>query len=481
MKQFSFSIILIIISLIQYSCSPEQKKVENKKLTTFSGQILNPFTDSVWIENYQYFRPQKKIYAAALDSLGKFEFSIELTQSYTMDFTDGRESTSIFLSPGDKLFLSLNTKQFDESITYKGVGDVNNNYLKERYLRFYDNKIFMIYNLRDSLGVEGGINYLDSLQKLRYQFLNDYNELHPDMDTTFIKWEKTNIEFELPSRLIEYIYGKPYTDTSLNRIFQVYGTYINKKVLDSTTDNYISYLDGYPIFLEQQNDDLLSNSKNRDSITLQLIATNTHGFARNFMLTNKLIYRIEDGDTGYYSKNTHLIENYISNNSFTQLLLNGYQKTCRLLNQDLPDGINMVNLENDTFSDLSFQQIIDKYKGNVIYLDFWASWCGPCLSEMPFSLEIQDHFAGKNVSFIYFSTDRDSNAWERAIKLSAIKGEHYKMNKPIKKTINSIFDVKFIPRYILIDNNGQVVNDRAKRPSNPDLIKDIEALLMDNN
>jgi len=141
------------------------------------------------------------------------------------------------------------------------------------------------------------------------------------------------------------------------------------------------------------------------------------------------------------------------------------------------EGTVMVNLNNPKYAGMSFENIINSYKGKVIYLDFWASWCRPCKNEMPHSLKMQEHFKGKDVVFIYMSSDRDQKAWENAVSQLKITGENYLVNGKVHNEYNGLFDVRYIPRYVLIDKEGNVVNDAANRPSNPQSIKDIEKLL----
>jgi thiol-disulfide isomerase/thioredoxin len=144
---------------------------------------------------------------------------------------------------------------------------------------------------------------------------------------------------------------------------------------------------------------------------------------------------------------------------------------------NIPEGANMINLNDSKYSGMSFENIIDSYEGKVIYLDFWASWCRPCKGEMPYSLKMQEHFKGKDVVFVYISSDRDANAWKKGVAQLKLTGENYLTNAKVWNEYNNLFDVKFIPRYILIDKNGDVVNDVAKRPSSPESITAIENLL----
>lgn len=143
----------------------------------------------------------------------------------------------------------------------------------------------------------------------------------------------------------------------------------------------------------------------------------------------------------------------------------------------IPEGANMINLNDAKYAGMTFENIIETYKGKVIYLDFWASWCRPCKNEMPHSLKMQEHFKGKDVVFLYISSDRDANAWKKGVAQLKVTGENYLTNAKVWNEYNRLFNVKYIPRYMLIDKEGNVINDQANRPSNPQSITDIENLL----
>ena len=138
---------------------------------------------------------------------------------------------------------------------------------------------------------------------------------------------------------------------------------------------------------------------------------------------------------------------------------------------------HLYNLRDKEYSKESYQGIINKYKGKVIYMDFWASWCGPCKREMPYSLKMQEHFKGKDVVFVYMSSDRNPEAWKKAIEQLKITGEHYLLNKKVYNERSRVVTVKYIPRYMIYDKNGKLVNKTAPRPSNPQSTQMIEKLL----
>ncbi len=138
---------------------------------------------------------------------------------------------------------------------------------------------------------------------------------------------------------------------------------------------------------------------------------------------------------------------------------------------------NLVNLREAKYAGVSFENIINKYKGKVIYLDFWASWCRPCKNEMPYSKKMHHELKGKDVVFVYMSTDKDANTWKTSIAQLQVTGENYLINAKVWNEYNNLFKVTYIPRYVLIDKNGKVVDANAGRPSNPETVKTIMNLL----
>lgn len=147
------------------------------------------------------------------------------------------------------------------------------------------------------------------------------------------------------------------------------------------------------------------------------------------------------------------------------------------LDQKNEDGYRMINLQEEANANISFQDILDLYKGKVVYLDFWASWCRPCKNEMPHSATLKEKLKGKDVVFVYISSDRSEGAWKKGVDELKIKGENYLTSAKVYQDYNALFNVRYIPRYILIDKNGNVVDANAKRPSNPEIVNDINKLL----
>ena len=130
----------------------------------------------------------------------------------------------------------------------------------------------------------------------------------------------------------------------------------------------------------------------------------------------------------------------------------------------------ILDLEDKTFD-------FSDFKGKVIYVDFWASWCGPCRKEMPFSRKMHEGLTEKQkkeIVFLYISIDEEIDNWKKAVqelglKDAGVNGHSYEMAGRYK--------VSSIPRYMIINKNGEVVNDNAPRPSSPETLEKLIELM----
>ncbi|OUJ73975.1 hypothetical protein BXP70_09460 [Hymenobacter crusticola] len=142
-----------------------------------------------------------------------------------------------------------------------------------------------------------------------------------------------------------------------------------------------------------------------------------------------------------------------------------------------PDLLN-TPLLSTTGETSTWAQMLARNRGKVLYLDLWASWCGPCLAEMPASAKLQTKLTGKEVQFVYFSVDRDKGKWLKSLEkeqLAQPGTQHYLLAPDSK--LAKFLNAPPIPRYVLIDKQGQAASLDAARPSNPPLLADIDNLL----
>ena len=122
---------------------------------------------------------------------------------------------------------------------------------------------------------------------------------------------------------------------------------------------------------------------------------------------------------------------------------------------------------------------LEDLRGKYVYIDVWATWCGPCRAELPSLKKIEEKYKGKNIQFVSISVDvdKDLEKWKTFVKDKQLGGIQLFADKNWMSDFIKAFQINSIPRFILIDPNGKVVNADANRPSNSKLEEQLDALL----
>lgn len=122
---------------------------------------------------------------------------------------------------------------------------------------------------------------------------------------------------------------------------------------------------------------------------------------------------------------------------------------------------------------------LEDFKGKYVYIDVWATWCGPCRAEIPSLKMVEEKYHGKNIAFLSISVDenKDHEKWKTFVTEKQLGGVQLFADKNWNSEFIKYFEINSIPRFLLIDPSGKVVNADADRPSNPRLQKTLDALL----
>jgi thiol-disulfide isomerase/thioredoxin len=120
-----------------------------------------------------------------------------------------------------------------------------------------------------------------------------------------------------------------------------------------------------------------------------------------------------------------------------------------------------MNLTNTDGKEVVFQDIINKYKGKTVVMEVWASWCSDCVKAMPKVKELQAN--NPEVVYLFVSMDKKFDKWKEGIEKHDIKGDHYWANdmEMMKGKFGKSIDLDWIPRYMIIDKNQEIITYRA--------------------
>jgi thiol-disulfide isomerase/thioredoxin len=117
-------------------------------------------------------------------------------------------------------------------------------------------------------------------------------------------------------------------------------------------------------------------------------------------------------------------------------------------------------------------------KGKYVYIDVWATWCGPCKREIPYLKEMDEEFKGKDIAFVSLSIDKmeHKEKWLKMIEDEDLKGIQIMADQDWNSDFITAYKIQGIPRFILLDKEGKIVNSNAPRPSDPGLKEVLKTL-----
>ncbi|RXJ51311.1 TlpA family protein disulfide reductase [Gelidibacter gilvus] len=126
-------------------------------------------------------------------------------------------------------------------------------------------------------------------------------------------------------------------------------------------------------------------------------------------------------------------------------------------------------------------------KGKYVYVDVWATWCGPCIAEIPSLKELDAKYADKNIQFVSISIDDAmrsgggdlavaKNKWRTMVEEENLIGMQLFSDENWQSKFVKDYKINGIPRFILIDPNGNVVDANAPRPSSKKLVELFDSL-----
>ncbi|WP_340200325.1 TlpA family protein disulfide reductase [Ascidiimonas sp. W6] len=193
-----------------------------------------------------------------------------------------------------------------------------------------------------------------------------------------------------------------------------------------------------------------------------------HGKTKAYALTHylkEIIHYFSESDVKKY---TQLYFDTVDNEILKKEITDNYLIDFLELKQEQEE----VHLITPNKNKSVFKEVLNKHKGKLVYIDFWASWCKPCRAVMKDSKKLQKEY--KDVVFVYISIDKDIRRWKKAMQkegLSLYDENLLAVNYPFANFYEAL-RLNTIPRYLIYDRNGKLMHSNAPGPES----KQIRAL-----
>lgn len=123
---------------------------------------------------------------------------------------------------------------------------------------------------------------------------------------------------------------------------------------------------------------------------------------------------------------------------------------------------------------VTFKDILARHKGSPVVIDVWASWCPDCIKGFPELKKLQQKYP--NTSYVFLSLDKSKDKWTEAIAKYDLKGNHYYLNEKMSGEFGKSIKLDWIPRYIVVDTDGNIALQKAITANDTLLIKTLDKL-----
>ncbi len=422
--------------------------------TLFSGTIQNPNSKKLTIRNGS----NKSIREIIVSDTGVFSDTIFNADGY-VSFSDGKESSAMYLKDGFVIQLNMDAKEFDETIIYTGNGSDVNNFLAQKFL------------IKEKSGTTKDLYSLDEASyfvKMNAQ-KDKLEKALVGLDTNFSKSEKTNINYEHISHVMSYENAHRYF--SKNKEFKVSESFPDlTKDLKYDNEEHFNSSAAYKRLVMTHFYKTVGDEAKEKEIPFQEVAITYIKNSKIELMNNAFLSAISYEVSGGNPKAEELYNNIMTlstDDDFKKKLTKQFENIQKLAKGKVSPVF--VNYENNAGGKTSLSDL----KGKYVYIDVWATWCGPCKAEIPFLQKVEKKYHGKNIEFVSLSIDeiKDHGKWKQMIKDKKLGGIQLFADNDWKSKFVTDYGIKGIPRFILIDPSGNIVSSQAPRPSNKKLVQ----------
>lgn len=461
-KKFINIILFAIIGSLFVGCKDKIK--EYKPTTTIiEGTINNPL-EPVLVLNGRH------TVKTPVDQNGVFYIQTQLTTSDIYTIEHGGQQIRFFIQPGDHITLNTDSRSLIQSATFKGNHANENNYIvdleqlvrenePQDYVAFYSQKE------GDFLAAVDNRLQLMVNDKQEYQKKNGtFDEVFSEILVAVHAYDAANLKLKYPD------YYRYYNPDSVLVLSDTYDSFLQNLDVDNDENLYIpTYKEFASLYLDFH--------ANMDTLQKETPLT-----VRKFDSISSLFTEPQIKSYLYHSLMKQTIDQSINE---AAPLLEKYQKL-----QKNPEYLAEINETFSSWSHLmngkpapTFEYqtpqgkkiSLNSFKGKLVYIDIWATWCGPCLRELPSLQALEDKYGKSNdIVFVSVSIDQDKSNWLAMVKNKNMGGVQLLADADWSSKIINDYRISGIPRFILVGKEGEIIDANAPRPSSSDIIPLIE-------
>ncbi|MDQ2795024.1 MAG: TlpA family protein disulfide reductase [Bacteroidota bacterium] len=429
-----------------------------------------PAGDSVRLNYGKHW--QQQTVKAALSPAGDFAVTLrDLTAGTPIMFSYARQRTSLYLSPGDQVRVTLDFPKFDETLRYTGRGAEASNYLAQALWKFEfgPREGQVPHPLPTATTTPAQMRQqADAFRQARRDFLAGYAKAHA-LPAGFQRAQALDLDLNWATALLEYpgtyrylakhepTLPATYFDFLQELPLKTFDPYLQDRGIDGNTA-VLRFLNAYANRLAPGG--TLSTDPAEAGRHYAQAAADFGPSRATLDLAMYQFYswKLEGNLAGVVAAYpTFRAQNRDSTRGRELRTLITRQLAVK---EGLPaPAFTLLNNEGRQVS-------LNDLRGKVVYLDFWGTWCAPCMQEMPVSHALKQKFEGRDVAFVYISVGDKPEKWQQVLAAQHLTGPNsIHLRSPEHDDVANRYQVQSYPTYWLIGRDGRIINRTAPRPS----------------
>lgn len=370
---------------------------------------------------------------------------------------------NILVRPGDSLHVEIDFRHIDRLEFSGTAGKLN------RDLYAFTEQGYYIGNYTNSDYSQPLNEFKASMDEeflQKKQRLNDFiKDFAPEKDV--IDWAGILLEVDYHERMLQYPFQHKYrTGDSIPQeamadvLTSVQKLFTPHIITGGMFELGRQYL--YTVYDKSRNDPETNTEKRMADI----LNSTRNGILQQFIVSQSFSAGMQLNQTEYFETYREYFDRAVTLPFLREPILRLYNDKMKYKENPKPlsDALlygrqtDMARAESPVKGMIGLLDIIKENEHKVIYLNFWSTWCSPCLQNLKAEQKLIEKYTGKDIVFVSACLNSDMETWKKLVETNHLAGVHYFFDLEESRNIMKKLQFRWVPHFLLLNKKGIIVD-----------------------